>query len=48
MGEECLFVCNNFGNFFSNISLERRDSLVNLEQAVLQGGCEGQAVEGNL
>lgn len=29
---------------FSNLSLERRELLVNLEQAVLQGMFEGQAV----
>lgn len=33
---------------FSNLSLERREFLVNLEQAVLQGLFEGQAVKGNL
>lgn len=33
---------------FSNLSLERREILVNLKQAVLQGMFEGQAVKGNL
>lgn len=47
-GEECLFGCHNFGNAFSNLNLEKRDLLVNLEQAVLQGMIEGQAVNDNL
>ena len=33
---------------FSNLSLEKSELLVNLEQAVLQGTFEGQAVKGNL
>ena len=32
----------------SNLSSGRRELLVNLEQAVLQGTFEGQAVKGNL
>lgn len=36
------------GMRFSSLNLEKRDLLVNLEQAVLQGMIEGQAVNDNL